>query len=61
MIHERKGGHFRRQYSARAKRAGEAMIKVLRDFAEPLNVQDSRDACTFCRSILESQVRMPVQ
>lgn len=54
MIHERKGGHFRRQYSARAKRAGEAMIKVLRDFAEPLNVQDSRDACTFCRSILES-------
>lgn len=44
MIHERKGGHFRRQYSARAKRAGEAMIKVLRDFAEPLNVQDSRDA-----------------
>ena len=57
MIHERKGGHFRRQYSARAKRAGEAMIKVLRDFAEPLNVQDSRDACTFCRNILESQVR----
>lgn len=42
MIHERNSGHFRRQYSARAKRAGEAMIKVLRDFAEPLNVQDSR-------------------
>ena len=57
MIHESKGGHFRRQDSARAKRAGEAMIKVLRDFAEPLSVQDSRDACTFCRSILESQVR----
>lgn len=57
MSYERKGGHFRRQYSARAKRAGEAMIKVLRDFEEPLNVQDSRDACTFCRNILESQVR----
>lgn len=57
MIHERKGGHFRRQYSARAKRAGEAMMKVIRDFAELLSVQDARDACTFCRSILESQVR----
>ena len=50
MIHERKGGHFRRQYSARAKRAGEAMIKVMRDFAEPLSVQDARDAAEerFC-------------
>lgn len=57
MIHERKGGHFRRQYSAQAKKAGEAMMKVMRDFAEPLSVQDARDACTFCRSILESQVR----
>ena len=57
MSHERKGGHFRRQYSAQAKKAGEAMMKVMRDFAEPLSVQDARDACTFCRSILESQVR----
>lgn len=39
MIHERKGGHFRRQYSAQAKKAGEAMMKVMRDFAEPLSVQ----------------------
>ena len=52
-----RGGHFRRQYSAQAKKAGEAMMKVMRDFAEPLSVQDARDACTFCRSILESQVR----
>ena len=57
MIHERKGRHFRRQYSAQAKKAGEAMMKVMRDFAEPLSVQDARDACTFCRSILESRVR----
>lgn len=57
MSHERKGGHFRRQYSAQAKKAGEAMMKVMRDFAEPLSVQDARDACTFCRNILESQVR----
>jgi hypothetical protein len=57
MIHERKSGHFRRQYSAQAKKAGEAMMKVMRDFAEPLSVQDARDACTFCRNILESQVR----
>lgn len=57
MSHERKGGHFRRQYSARAKKAGKAMMKVLRDFAEPLNVQDARDACSFCRSNLESRVR----
>ena len=57
IIHERKGGHFRRQYSAQAKKAGEAMMKVMRDFAEPLSVQVARDACTFCRSILESQVR----
>lgn len=57
MIHERKGGHFRRQYSAQAKKAGEAMMKVMRDFSEPLSVQDARDACTFCRNILESQVR----
>lgn len=42
MIHERKGGHFRRQYSAQAKKAGEAMMKVMRDFAEPLSVQDAR-------------------
>ena len=56
MIHERKGGHSRRQYSAQAK-TGEAMMKVMRDFAEPLSVQDARDACTFCRNILESQVR----
>ena len=33
------------------------MMKVMRDFAEPLSVQDARDACTFCRSILESPVR----
>ena len=57
MSYERKGGHFRRQYSAQAKKAGEAMMKVMRDFAEPLSVQDARDACTFCRNILESQVR----
>lgn len=38
MIHERKGGHFRRQYNAQAKKAGEAMMKVMRDFAEPLSV-----------------------
>ena len=50
MSYERKGGHFRRQYSAQAKKAGEAMMKVMRDFAEPLSVQDARDACTFCRS-----------
>ena len=31
MIHERKGGHFRRQYSARAKKAGETMMKVMRE------------------------------
>ena len=57
IIHERKGGHSRRQYSAQAKKAGEAMMKVMRDFAEPLSVQDARDACTFCRGILKSQVR----
>ena len=39
MIHERNIGHFRRQYSAQAKKAGEAMMKVMRDFAEPLSVQ----------------------
>lgn len=38
MSYERKGGHFRRQYSAQAKKAGEAMMKVMRDFAEPLSV-----------------------
>ena len=32
MSYERKGGHFRRQYSAQAKKAGEAMMKVMRDF-----------------------------
>jgi len=41
----------------RTGQEGEAMMKVMRDFAEPLSVQDARDACTFCRSILESQVR----
>lgn len=62
MIHERKGGHSRRQYSAQAKKAGEAMMKVMRDFAEPLSVQDARDACTFCRKHSgKPGARMPVQ
>lgn len=43
--------------AAQAKKAGEAMMKVMRDFEEPLSVQDARDACSFCRTILESQVR----
>ncbi len=41
MIHERKGGHFRRQYSAQAKKAGEAMMKVMRDFAEAAQISTS--------------------
>lgn len=57
MSYECKSGHFRRQYSTQAKKAGEAMMEVMRDFAEPLSVQDARDACSFCRTILESQVR----
>lgn len=57
MSYERKSGDSRRPYSAQAKKAGEAMMKVMRDFKEPLSVQDARDACSFCRTILESQVR----
>ena len=57
MSYERKSGHFRRPYSAQAEKAGEAMLKVMRDFDEPLSVQDARDACSFCRTIVERQVR----
>lgn len=53
-----KAGIFAASTARRPRRpVSEAMMKVMRDFAEPLSVQDARDACTFCRSILESQVR----
>ena len=47
----------RRPYSPQAKKAGEAMIEVLRHYKDQLSVQDARDACTFCRSTLEYDVR----
>ena len=61
MIHERKGGHFRRQYSAQAKKAGEAMMKVMRDFAEPLSVQDARDARTMTQHWKRRRIWMRLQ
>lgn len=46
-----------RPYSPQAKKAGEAMIEVLRHYKDQLTVKDARDACTFCRNTLEYDVR----
>lgn len=46
-----------RPYSENAKKAGKKMLADLRRFASPLSVQEARDACAYCRSLLENEVR----
>lgn len=49
--------HGFRKYSDKAKAAGEVMRNYLLLAKSDLTVQDSRDACTYCRALLERDIR----
>ena len=49
--------HGFRKYSERAKAAGEVMRNYLLLAKSDLTVQEARDACTYCRALLERDVR----
>lgn len=49
--------HSFRKYSERAKAAGEVMRNYLLLAKSDLTVQEARDACTYCRALLERDVR----
>lgn len=49
--------HGFRKYSERAKAAGEVMHNYLLLAKSDLTVQEARDACTYCRALLERDVR----
>lgn len=49
--------HGFRKYSERAKAAGEIMRNYLLLAKSDLTVQEARDACTYCRALLERDVR----
>lgn len=49
--------HSFRKYSDKAKAAGEVMHNYLLLAKSDLTVQESRDACTYCRALLERDVR----
>lgn len=46
-----------RKYSDKAKAAGEVMRNYLLLAKSDLTVQEARDACTYCRALLERDVR----
>lgn len=49
--------HGFRKYSEHAKAAGEVMRNYLLLAKSNLTVQEARDACTYCRALLERDVR----
>lgn len=49
--------HGFRKYSDKAKAAGEVMRNYLLLAKSDLTVQEARDACTYCRALLERDVR----
>ena len=49
--------HGFRKYSERAKAAGEVMRNYLLLAKSDLTVQEARDACTYCRALLERDIR----
>lgn len=49
--------HGFRKYSERAKAAGEVMHNYLLLAKSDLTVQEARDACAYCRALLERDVR----
>lgn len=53
---------FRRQYSADAKQMGKAMYDLLLNgplnkLSMVLTVQEARDACSYCRTLVENDTR----
>ena len=49
---------FRREYSRDAKEMGRAMYNMLLDKSQAiLTVQETRDACSYCRSLVEKDIR----
>lgn len=56
---------FRREYSREAKEMGRAMYNMLLNgpldkSQRILTVQETRDACTYCRSLVEKDIRLTV-
>lgn len=56
---------FRRQYSADSKQMGRAMYDLLMNgpldkSSAVLTVQEARDACSYCRTLVESDIRLLV-
>ena len=56
---------FRREYSRDAKQMGRAMYNMLLngplDKSQAiLTVQETRDACSYCRSLVEKDIRLTV-
>lgn len=49
--------HGFRKYSDKAKAAGEVMRNYLLLTKSDLTVQEARDACTYCRALLERDIR----
>lgn len=49
--------HSFRKYSDKTKAAGEVMRNYLLLAKSDLTVQEARDACTYCRALLERDVR----
>lgn len=49
--------HGFRKYSDKAKAAGEVMRNYLLLAKSDLTVQEARDACTYCRALLERDIR----
>lgn len=56
---------FRREYSREAKEMGRAMYNMLLNGPldkthAVLTAQEARDACTYCRSLVEKDIRLTV-